>query len=82
MQPYLADSHVKVFIKPQEKPFDVIKTTNTGIHHDRQYVIYNWTFCQTVLEKVFQGLVTRVASPNLHLIIPYLLKDQGFFSAC
>ena len=36
MQSCLIDSHVKVFVKPQEKPFDVIKTANIGIHHDRQ----------------------------------------------
>ena len=32
MQSYLIDIHAKIFAKPKEKPFNVIKT----IRHDRQ----------------------------------------------
>ena len=36
MQSYLIYSHVKVFVKPQQNPFDVIKTTNIGVCHYQQ----------------------------------------------
>ena len=39
MQSYLIYNHAKVFVKPQQKPLDVIKTTNIDIFHYRQKAI-------------------------------------------
>ena len=56
MQSYPSQSHAKVLVKPQEKSFDIRKTTNAWIGHDRRLAIFQHTFRLMVLEKVFVGL--------------------------
>ena len=56
MQLYPSQSRAKVLVKPQKKPFDTKKTTNTGIGYDRRLAICQHTFCPMVLEKLFVAL--------------------------
>ena len=56
MQSYLSQNYAKVLGKQQEKSFDIRKTKNIGIGHDRWLAICHHTFYHIVLEKLFQGL--------------------------